>query len=53
MPVDPPIQAKFERNLLWKRSWPRCFLAYAASTEILMGLVNNFSLFIIYLIFNL
>jgi hypothetical protein len=42
MAVDPPIQAEFERNLTWKRSWPRCFLGLIATIEVLMGLVNDF-----------
>jgi hypothetical protein len=47
MPVDPPIQAKFERNLIWKRSWPRCFFGLAATLEIFLGLVNHFSFYLL------
>ncbi len=50
MTVDSVTQAKFERNLTWKRSWPRCFLGSLATVEVLMGLVNHF-LAILYLIF--
>jgi hypothetical protein len=42
MVVEPAVQAKFERNLAWKRSWPRCFLGFVATLEILIGLVKNF-----------
>lgn len=49
MTIEPAIQAKFERNLTWKRSWPRCFLALIATVEILLGIVklflNSFSTF--------
>jgi len=47
MTVDPLVQARFERNLTWKRSWPRCFLGFAATVEIFIGLVNHFSRFLI------
>jgi len=40
MPVEPAIQAKFERNLIWERSWPKCFLAVLATVEILLALVK-------------
>ncbi|CAF5133207.1 unnamed protein product [Rotaria sp. Silwood1] len=39
MVVDPIIQAEFERNLSWKRSWPRCVLGSVASIEIFVGLI--------------
>ncbi|CAF1031580.1 unnamed protein product [Rotaria sordida] len=39
MAIDPIIQAEFERNLSWKRSWPRCFLGSIASIEMFLGLI--------------
>ncbi|CAF1197581.1 unnamed protein product [Rotaria sordida] len=37
MIVEPEVQTQFERNLLWKRSWPRCFLACIATVEIILA----------------
>ncbi|CAM4806392.1 unnamed protein product [Rotaria magnacalcarata] len=39
MPIDPILQAQFERNLAWKRSWPRCLLGFISSTESFVALV--------------
>ncbi|CAF0851737.1 unnamed protein product [Adineta ricciae] len=39
MAVDPTIQAQFERDYIWKRSWPRCFLGLITIVEVLLGLV--------------
>ncbi|CAF2469618.1 unnamed protein product [Rotaria sp. Silwood2] len=39
MTVDPIIQAEFERNLSWKRSWPRCLLGSIASIEAFIGVI--------------
>ena len=41
MKVPPAIQARFERDLLWKSSWPRSILALIASLEIPLGMVNR------------
>lgn len=41
MEVPPAIQARFERDLLWKSSWPRSILALIASLEIPLGMVNR------------
>ncbi|CAF0910691.1 unnamed protein product [Adineta steineri] len=39
MAMEPVIQAEFERNYAWKRSWPRCFIAFLAALEMLLGLI--------------
>ena len=41
MKVPPEIQARFERDLLWKSSWPRWLLALIATVEIPLGMVNK------------
>lgn len=41
MTIEPAIQAQFERNLTWERSWPKCFLALLATVEIILGLVST------------
>jgi hypothetical protein len=40
MPIEPAIQANFERNIIWERSWPRCILAIIAIVELMLGLVK-------------
>lgn len=40
MTVDPYVQAEFERNQTWERSWPKCFFAVIAVVEILLALVS-------------
>ncbi|UJR30891.1 hypothetical protein I4U23_018401 [Adineta vaga] len=39
MVIGPTIQAEFERNLVWKRSWPRCFLGLLLVIETVIGVV--------------
>ncbi len=41
--VEPAIQARFERNLTWERSWPKCFLGLLATLEIILALVKLIS----------
>lgn len=43
MALDPILQAKIEKDLVWKKSWPRCFLSLMTSFEILLGVVRLFS----------
>lgn len=40
MTIDPVVQTKFERNLTWERSWPKCFLALVATVEIILAIVR-------------
>jgi len=39
MTVPPALQAQFERNLAWQKSWPRCFFALSASVQVVLGIV--------------
>ena len=42
MTDESAIQAQLERDLTWKRLWPRSFLAIAAVVQIALGLVESF-----------
>ncbi len=39
MQIEPAAQAKFERNYIWERSWPKSMFVMLAITEILLGVV--------------